>query len=374
MIDVAPKTFPPDINAIVFGYLREMAGLQTVRPKAQAYGRAAATVFALERQLTELRDAGGALPKLPAVGPSSLRVVQEVIDTGASETVTRAAAANPRKTGIAEQGSPDPHILSRARVLEILTHEPADGLLASYLGDLQMHSSWSDGQTSIADMATACAARGYRHMAITDHAGGLSIANGLSMDTVTRQHAEIDRLNAGRADVRILKGIEANITADGRLDLSVEDLQRFEIVLAAPHAHLRVTSDQTERLLRAVGTPGVHILAHPRGRKIGSRAGIVADWDAVFKAAARQNVAIEIDGYAERQDLDHVMARRALAAGCVFALDSDAHSPDQLLFAETAMAHARLAGIPASRVINCWPLLDLLRWAKRSDRRTRLTR
>lgn len=346
-----------------------MAGLQTIKPKAQAYGRAAATVFALERQLTEWRGAGGALPKLPALGPSSMRIVQEVLDTGASETVDRAVASSPRRADIAAQRAQGHHVLSRARVIEILAG-PSPGAIESgaYQGDLQMHSTWSDGKTSIAEMARTCATRGYSYLAVTDHAGGLSIAGGMSMDTVKQQHAEIDRLNAASPDFRILKGIEANIAADGRLDLSLEDLRRFEIVLAAPHAHLRATEDQTARLLRAVRTPGVHVLAHPRGRKIGSRAGIVADWDTVFAEAAKHKVAIELDGYTERQDLDHALAARALDAGCLFAVDSDAHAPDQLMFAETAIAHARLAGIPASRVINCWPLTELLKWVDRSKR------
>src|SRR6185436_18958197 len=104
----------------------------------------------------------------------------------------------------------------------------------------------------------------------------------------------------------------------------------------------RVAEDQTARLVRAIETPGVDILAHPRGRVSGSRAGVVADWPRVFDAARRANVAVEIDGDPSRQDLDHALARRALDAGCLFALDSDAHTTAQLAFADTAVAHARL--------------------------------
>ena len=109
---------------------------------------------------------------------------------------------------------------------------------------------------------------------------------------------------------------------------------------------------------------GVHVLGHPRGRIYGSRPGITADWRAVFEAAARENVAVEIDGDPFRQDLDYELARAAADAGCVFALDSDAHATDQWHYTENAIAHARLAGIPAERVINCWPLDRLLEWAK----------
>jgi histidinol phosphatase-like PHP family hydrolase len=137
------------------------------------------------------------------------------------------------------------------------------------------------------------------------------------------------------------------------------------MVLAAPHSRLRTHDDQTERLLAAVTTPGVHVLAHPRGRKGGARPGITARWERVFEAAAGANVAIEIDGDPSRQDLDFELAQQAVAAGCVFALDSDAHSVAELRYAEVALAHARLAGIPRDRVINTWPLKRLLAWLAR---------
>ena len=139
-------------------------------------------------------------------------------------------------------------------------------------------------------------------------------------------------------------------------------IREIDVVLAAPHSRLRRTEDQTDRLVTAIAHPSVRILAHPRGRITGSRAGGVADWDAVFAPAARRGVAIEIDGDPARQDLDYTLASRALAAGCLFALDSDAHTVGQLAYAETALAHARLAAIPADRVINCWPLERLPVW------------
>ena len=115
-------------------------------------------------------------------------------------------------------------------------------------------------------------------------------------------------------------------------------------------------------MVAAIAQPSVRILAHPRGRISGSRAGVVANWDAVFAAAARRGVAIEIDGDPARQDLDYTLAARALAAGCLFTLDSDAHTTDQLPYAETALAHARLAGLPADRIVNCWPIERVEAW------------
>jgi histidinol phosphatase-like PHP family hydrolase len=192
------------------------------------------------------------------------------------------------------------------------------------------------------------------------------------MHDVGRQHAEIDRLNREVPNFCLLKGIEANIQPDGSLDLSPEDARRFEVVLAAPHSKLRPADDQTSRLLRAIAQPGTHVLAHPRGRMAGTRAGLVADWDDVFACAAASGVAIEIDGDPARQDLDYGLASRALRAGCVFALDSDAHSAHELAYAETALAHARLAGIPRDRVVNCWDLDRLKQWlAARSKVRRR---
>ena len=138
----------------------------------------------------------------------------------------------------------------------------------------------------------------------------------------------------------------------------------FDVLLAAPHSRLRREEDQTNRMLTAVRNPAVRILAHPRGRISGSRAGVMANWDAVFEEAAGRGVAIEIDGDPARQDLDYEVGRRALACGCLFALDSDAHTTAQLSYAETALAHARLAAIPADRIVNCWPLDRLLGWLR----------
>ena len=117
-------------------------------------------------------------------------------------------------------------------------------------------------------------------------------------------------------------------------------------------------------MLTALQHPAVRILAHPRGRISGSRAGVIANWDAVFEAAAQRGVAIEIDGDPARQDLDYTLGRQALTFGCVFALDSDAHTTAQLSYAETALAHARLAAIPVDRIVNCWPLERLLAWLR----------
>jgi len=353
-----------DVNAVISGYLRDLAFAQTNRQKTFGYKRAAAAIFWLETPLTDLIDRQGRLPKIAGIGPGSERVIREVLDSGESPTVEQAIESSGQRADIERRRLLRQHFLSRAEVVRIGRDPSFDGPRADeYRGDLQMHSEWSDGVPTVRDIADACLRRGYAYAAVTDHSHGLKIAGGMSMEEAADQRRAIEQVNEtleGR--FRLLQGIEANIGTDGELDLSADDAATFDIVLAAPHSRLRRAEDQTDRMLRAIEAPHVRILAHPRGRISGSRAGVIAEWDRVFTAAAARSVAIEIDGDPARQDLDHTMAERALAAGCLFALDSDAHTTAQLSYADTALAHARLAAIPSERIINCWPLERLLAW------------
>jgi putative hydrolase len=353
-----------DVNAVVGGYLRDLAFAQSSQQKMFGYKRAAAAIFALDTPLTDLVGPDGAWPKIPGIGPGSARVIREVLETVGSPTVEQAVETSGRRADIDRRRQLRRHFLSRAEVRRVLSDPAFAGpTLEQYLGDLQMHSEWSDGSPTVQDIAEACIERGYRYSAVTDHSYGLRIAGGMSMAEAVEQRKAIDEVNLRYGEqFRLLQGIEANIDAAGHLDLTDDEAATFDVVLAAPHSRLRRSEDQTDRMLTAVAHPAVRILAHPRGRITGSRAGVIADWHVVFAAAAERRVAIEIDGDPARQDLDHALAADALAAGCLFALDSDAHTTGQLSHAEPALAHARLAGIPAERIVNCWPLDRLLAW------------
>jgi histidinol phosphatase-like PHP family hydrolase len=356
---------PPDLNGVAAALLHDLAWLQTSKPQQFGYKRAAAAIQSLDRPIDMLRRADGTLEKIPFVGPSSQRIILEVLEQGDSPTVHRLVAESPKRADVERRRALRGGFLSRAAVLTALANPNLRGpALTDYQGDLQMHSTWSDGSEPLDALIEGCLARGYRYCAVTDHSYGLPIARGVSMADLARQHAEIDRLNrryAGR--FRMIKSIEANILTDGTVDMTEAERRTLELVVAAPHSKLRGAEDQTARLLAAIATPGVAVLAHPRGRMYGSRPGVAADWDRVFAAAAARRVAIEIDGDPARQDLDYTLARRAAAAGCLLALDSDAHSSRELRYAETAVAHARLAGVDPAQVVNCWPLPQLLDWA-----------
>jgi putative hydrolase len=356
-----------DVNSEVAGWLRDLAFVQASIHSRWGYKRAASAVLQLPVPIDSLLKADGTLQKIPNIGPASTRVILEVIRDGTSPIVEQAVdAAEPKqRADILRRRGLRANFLSRAAALAaIKSRRPDAASLADVRCDLQMHSDWSDGSQTLRDIVETGIARGYSHAAVTDHSYGLPIARGIPMARVAEQHREIDALNAEhQGRFRLLKGIEANIRADGSVDMTYAELAQLEIVVAAPHSALRSPADQTARMLGAVQTPGVHILGHPRGRMYGSRPGVTADWEKVFAAAAGAGVAIEIDGDPSRQDLDFDLARRAVAHGCWFALDSDAHAADQWWYAETALAHACLAGVPRHRIINCWPLATLLDWA-----------
>ena len=365
---VTPATHIDDLNMKAVDLLYDMAELQSAERARFGYKRAAKAVIGLPMQVSDLVEAG-TLRDVAFIGPSSARVITEVVEHGESPTVNAAVAASGKANQVNAKRLLRSNFLSEFAMLR--AHGEARGSKvvsrASFRGDFQMHSTWSDGTEGIETMVEACMALGQTCMGVTDHSYGLPIARGMSMAAVEGQHREIDRVNAKyQGRFRVFKGIEANILMDGNLDLRAEECELFEFVVASPHSLLRRSEDQTARMLGAVRARKVAILGHPRGRIYNSRAGVVAAWDRVFAEAAARRVAIEVDGNWHRQDLDFTLLRGALDAGCLFALDSDAHSVGELRFTDFAIAHARLAGVPADRVINTWSDEALESWMNRS--------
>jgi putative hydrolase len=359
----------PDVNLQLGGLLLDMALVSGDSQRGWGYKRAARAVLRIEQQVTPLIEAN-TFRAVPGIGPTTDRIARELIHDGASAFVERAIREAGKEEEVARLRRLRGHFLSRAAVAEILDRPvssmyPGAPSKAKYRGDFQMHSIWSDGAETLDSIVEACLARGHRCAGITDHSYGLAIAGGMTMAQVTEQHAAIDALNRqyGRR-FRLFKGIEANIRQDGTIDMEPHELRRFEFVVASPHSLLRKTVDQTERMATAVSQPGVAILGHPQGRRFNARPGVSADWDQVFAVAAKRQVAIEIDGSWDRQDVHYALAARALELGCVFALDSDAHSHPELDFADIAIAHARLAGLTQDRIVNYWPNARILDWAR----------
>jgi histidinol phosphatase-like PHP family hydrolase len=352
-----------DVNLELGGLLLDMAALAGSSQRAWGYKRAAKAVFRLDRQVTPLIEAN-TFKAVPGIGPTTDRIARELIHDGKSALVEDAVRAAGKGEAIATLRAFRQHFISRATVEEVLKRRGAPSL-ARYRGDFQMHSVWSDGSETLESIVEACLVRGYQCAGMTDHSYGLPIAGGMSMAQVAEQHAAIDQVNAAyQGRFRMFKGIETNIRPDGTVDMEPHELRLFEFVVASPHSMLRKSVDQTARMVGAVSQPGVCILGHPQGRRFNVRPGVAADWDQVFAVAAKREVAIEIDGSWDRQDVHYELAARALGHGCIFALDSDAHANEELSFVDIAIAHAKLAGIPQPRIVNYWSEKKFLDWAR----------
>ena len=233
-------------------------------------------------------------------------------------------------------------------------------------GDLQMHTTWSDGKASVEEMARAARSRGYRYILITDHTQSLGVAGGLTPEQARRQRREIDAVNARLSGIRVLQGAEVEILADGSLDFSDAVLASFDIVLASMHTGLRQERDKVmARTMSAIHNPHVDIIAHPSGRLIGERDGADLDWETIFKAAAETHTILEINAQPTRLDLSDLNARRALEMGCRISIGTDAHEPRGLDAMFYGVAVARRAWATAEDVVNTWPLERLLEYVRR---------
>lgn len=229
------------------------------------------------------------------------------------------------------------------------------------VADLHMHTRWSDGRMSIAEMAAAAEARGLHYIAITDHSAYLGVTGGLDAVRLRDQAAEVAAVNAAYerrgSPFRVLHGIEVDITPDGHLALPDEALAQLDLVIASIHLSLRQPREQiTARLLRAIANPHVDIIAHPTGRILNRRPAADLDMEAVLQAAAEHGVIMEINSGPDRLDLDAQYVRRALELGVDLAINSDAHHADELAWTRLGTLTARRGWAPAARIVNTWPL------------------
>jgi histidinol phosphatase-like PHP family hydrolase len=235
-------------------------------------------------------------------------------------------------------------------------------------GDLQMHTSWSDGEGTIVEMAAAAVLRGYQYIALTDHTAGLTIAHGMDESRIEAQKREVESVNAALKEngvpLTVLHAVEMNLSETGAGDVRPAVLKKLDLVLGSFHTGLTSRRDQTARYLSALRNPHVHILGHPQTRRWNKRPGLEADWPRVFAEAAKLGKAVEVDGYVERQDLQPSLLQIAKEEGALISLGSDAHRPAQLDYITFALAAIVQARVPLKRVLNFWDRDALLQWAK----------
>jgi len=232
-------------------------------------------------------------------------------------------------------------------------------------GDLQVHSTYSDGQNTLEELWEAAKTMGYRYLAVTDHSPAVRVAGGPSPEEALKRVGEIRRFNETHGPPYLLAGAEVDIHPDGTLDYPDWVLRELDLVLVSVHSRFNLPkADQTKRLLKALENPFVHVLAHPTARLLGRRAPIEADWEAVFQKAKEKGVAVEIDGYYDRMDLPDDLARMAYGMGLWISLSTDAHQTDHLRFMELAVGTAQRAWIGPERVLNTLDYEDLLSWLK----------
>ncbi len=241
--------------------------------------------------------------------------------------------------------------------------------LGDIIADLHMHTTASDGNNSIAEMAAAAQQRGLKHIAITDHSQRVSMARGLDASRLLEQWKAVDDFNARRDDgFRVLKGIECDILEAGPMDLADEVLAQADWVIGSVHYGQKQSRQQiTDRIVGALANPHVDIIAHPTGRLIGSRPPYDVDLEAVIQAAVEHGKALELNSSPMRLDLSEPNLMSAVTAGIPIAINTDAHSVDGLQVMHYGVTQARRASIRRDQVINTWPLKKLLEFVSRGS-------
>ena len=316
--------------------------------KARALRRAARAALTWDVEAASLVAADGSLTELRSVGPWLATVIAGLLHA------PPAARRDPLRDGFLTRTTVDDTLRSHSAV--------------RIRGDLQMHTTWSDGHSTLAEMVEASEVHGHAYVAITDHSKGLAIAGGMDEARLEAKGQAIGEANLGLEQrgsrLRVLRGIEMNLSPEGAGDMEPSALAELDIVLGAFHSKLRWTDDQTPRYLAALTNPDIHVLAHPRGRMFNFRAGLRCDWRAVCAEAARRDKALEIDGYPDRQDLDVATLEIARDAGCRISIGSDSHHAVDLPFIDFGVAAAITAGIDPRRIVNCLSAEELLAWTR----------
>jgi putative hydrolase len=317
------------------GYLLRQDPGERFRAKAFS---AAAWSLAIGRP--DLRSLHGRneLTSLEGIGPGIARVLTELIDNGHSRYLERL----------------------REQMKQPALENESKLDFAEYQGDVHSHTDWSDGRATMLEMARGAEALGYRYLGITDHSPRITVVHGLGAERLLAQSQQMAEVQQSVPGVTLFQGIEVDILEDGTLDLPDAVLEILDVVIASPHVKLRQEpSLMTERMMKAVSNPHVDVIGHPTGRRPGSREGASYDFELVFKEAARNGVAVEIDCDPARMDLSPEMARLAYECGCTFAVDGDAHAPAEFAYVPMGLWMARRAGIPKDRILNFLPVDQL---------------
>jgi len=235
-------------------------------------------------------------------------------------------------------------------------------------GDLQMHSTWSDGKASVEEMARSCLERGYEYFALTDHSQAMAMVQGLTPERAREQWAEIEQVQELVPGIRILKSVEVDILKDGSLDMPDDVLEQLDVLVISVHSFMdQNKKTMTDRVLRAMQHPSADILAHPTGRIINRREPFELDVEAVLEAAADLSLAVELNANPNRLDFSDVHVHRAKELAVPVVISTDAHSPRGLADMRFGVDQARRGWLEASDVLNTRSVEEMMGWLGRRE-------